>query len=114
VNVGIAAAQALPALAEAALGIPAEAALSVVLSGPGSVIPPASWLAVVVLAAVAVLTFIPPGRRAGRAGPAPVLLAGGWPNRRADLPEFRRQPVSAEARKRTLIAEPSTARHPHE
>jgi hypothetical protein len=32
VNVGIAAAQALPTLAEAALGIPAEAALSVVLS----------------------------------------------------------------------------------
>jgi hypothetical protein len=41
VNVGIAAAQALPALAEAALGIPAGAALSAVLSGPGSVIPPA-------------------------------------------------------------------------
>jgi hypothetical protein len=78
VSVGIAAAQALPALAGAVLGIPAGAALSAVLSGPGSVIPPAWWLAVVVLAAVtavAVLTFIP-SRPAGRTGPAPVLQAG--------------------------------------
>jgi hypothetical protein len=57
---------------------PAGAALFAILSGPGSVTPPAWWLAVVVLAAVAavtVLTFIP-SRLAGRAGPAPVLLAG--------------------------------------
>jgi putative ABC transport system permease protein len=79
VSVGIAAAQALPALAGAVLGIPAGAALFGVLSGPGSVAPPAWWLAVVVLAAVAavaVLTFIP-SRLAGRGGPAPVLLTGG-------------------------------------
>lgn len=61
------------------LGIPAGAALFAILSGPGSVTPPAWWLALVVLAAmatVAVLTFIP-SRLAGRAGPGPVLLAGG-------------------------------------
>jgi putative ABC transport system permease protein len=79
VSVGIAAAQAVPALAGAVLGIPAGAALFAILSGPGSVTPSAWWLAVVVLAAVAavaVLTFIP-SRVAGRAGPAPVLMAEG-------------------------------------
>ena len=62
-----------------ALGAPAGAALSEGLSGPGSVTPPAWWLAVVVLAAVtavAVLTFIP-SRLAGCTGPAPVLQTGG-------------------------------------
>jgi hypothetical protein len=76
VSLGLAAAQALPALAGAALGIPAGAALFAVLSGPGSVTPHAWWLAAVAVAAVAVLTFIP-SRLAGRGGPAPVLLTGG-------------------------------------
>jgi hypothetical protein len=41
VSVGIAAAQALPVLAGAALGIPADATLFAVLSGPDSAAPPA-------------------------------------------------------------------------
>jgi putative ABC transport system permease protein len=79
VSVGIAAAQTVPALAGAVLGIPGGALLFAILSGPGSVAPHAWWLAVVVLtaaAAVAVLTFIP-SRLAGRAGLAPILRAEG-------------------------------------
>lgn len=79
ISTGIAAAQLLPGLAGALLGIPGGLALFSVLSGAGSVTPPAWWLLVTVSAAAAAtvaLTYIP-SRLVARASVVPVLQAEG-------------------------------------
>jgi putative ABC transport system permease protein len=79
VSVGIAAAQMLPALIGALLGIPSGAGLFGILSGAGSVKPSAWWLLATVLGTpvvVAMLTYIP-SRLVARTGVAALLLAEG-------------------------------------
>jgi hypothetical protein len=74
---GIAAAQLLPALAGALLGVPGGAALFGILSSAGSITPPGWWLLATVsgtATAVALLTYIP-SRLVARAGVVPVLQA---------------------------------------
>ena len=75
VAVGISAAQVLPALLGAVLGVPGGAALFRMLSSAGSVRPPGWWLLVTVLgavAAVAALTLIP--SRFGASSPVAEIL----------------------------------------
>jgi putative ABC transport system permease protein len=76
VSTGLAAAQMLPALPGALLGIPLGVLLYTVANGTGQVfVPPVSWLAVLVagtLAAVAALTVIPASL--GARQPAALIL----------------------------------------
>jgi len=79
VAAGLSAAQVLPALPGALIGIPLGIALFAVANSGGVVsVPPGSWLAAVVLgalAAVALLTAIP-ARLGARRPAAPILRAG--------------------------------------
>lgn len=79
VSAGLAAAQALPALAGALIGVPLGIALFAVANSGGVVsVPPGSWLAAVVLgalAAVVLLTAIP--ARLGARQPAARILRAG-------------------------------------
>jgi putative ABC transport system permease protein len=78
VSTGLSVAQVVPALPGALVGIPLGVLLFALANGTGQVvIPPAWWLAGLVvgtLAAVAVLTFIP-SRMAARTAVAPILQA---------------------------------------
>lgn len=79
ISAGIAAAQLLPTMVGALLGVPGGAAFFGILSSAGSVTPPGWWLLVTVFgtaAAVALLTYIP-SRLVARAGVVPILQAEG-------------------------------------